>query len=115
MKSITCTLLFAAFSVIDFTALQSQPINHNKETAAFSIELLEIYPNPTSDYLNIVQQHFDGKASQLEIVDLSGHTVYHVNEKFTQLSIYVGNWKKGIYMVFFHKGDKDFTYKIVVQ
>ncbi|MEO9967413.1 MAG: T9SS type A sorting domain-containing protein [Reichenbachiella sp.] len=79
------------------------------------IDLVEIYPNPASEYLNIEQQYFDGNISQLEIIDLAGHSVYKINEKFTQLSIYVGNWKKGLYMVFFKKGEHEVVHKIVVQ
>lgn len=95
---------------------QNQTLHTFKEKGtAKEVSLLEIYPNPVSEYLNITQQQFDGSISQLEIIDLSGDTVYKVNEKFTQLSIFVGNWQKGIYMVFFRQGNTKVIRKIVVQ
>ena len=97
-------------------AQYSEPaVKDKKGTSNNGLILLEVYPNPVSEYLNITQQHFDGSVSQLEIIDLSGHTVYEVKERFTQLSIFVGNWRKGIYMVFFRQGDAEVMKKIVVQ
>ena len=84
-------------------------------SVSYDQPLLAIYPNPTSEYLNIAQTQFDGSISQLEIIDLSGHTMYSINEKFTQLSIYVGNWRKGLYMVIFHQGNNEVMHKIQVQ
>lgn len=93
---------------------QAEPVK-DEISEMETVSLLAIYPNPTSDYLSIEQQQFDGSISQLRITDLSGHMVYQIQEKFTQLSIFVGEWKKGVYMVFFRQGNKEVMKKIVVQ
>lgn len=76
---------------------------------------LEIYPNPAVEYVNIRQTQFNGEASRLEIMDLSGESVYHINEIFTELSIYVGNWRKGVYMIHFNQGESESLQKVIVQ
>lgn len=117
MKKITYSLVIGLIAaIVQVAGAKNSGMQWNAGNAMQEIDLLiDIYPNPTSEYLNIKQLQFDGSISQLEIIDLSGHTVYQVNEKFTQLSIYVGAWQKGIYMVFFRQGDKEIMNKIVVK
>ncbi|MEO9849321.1 MAG: T9SS type A sorting domain-containing protein [Reichenbachiella sp.] len=117
MKKITYGLLIGLMVTTGQTIASNDFGNefHINGTVQATDLLIDIYPNPTSKYLNVKQLQFDGSISQLEVFDLSGHTVYYVNEKFTQLSIYVGTWKKGVYVVFFRQGDKEITHKIVVQ
>ncbi|MEP2023861.1 MAG: T9SS type A sorting domain-containing protein [Reichenbachiella sp.] len=119
MKRIIIIALIGVLTWSEWTVAQDQGSTSMTEQGVNeelnSKQLLEIYPNPTSEYLNISQQQFDGSISQLEIVDLSGHTIYKVTERFTQLSIFVGNWQKGIYMVFFRQGNTEVKHKIVVQ
>ncbi|SMD32957.1 Por secretion system C-terminal sorting domain-containing protein [Reichenbachiella faecimaris] len=119
MKRIKMIALFGLLIWSDGLSAQNQQVNTVKELGKVkefkTVDLLKIYPNPVSEYLNITQQQFDGSTSQLEIIDLSGHTIYEVKETFTQLSIFVGNWQKGIYMVFFRQGDAKVMHKIVVH
>ncbi|WP_420582978.1 T9SS type A sorting domain-containing protein [Reichenbachiella sp.] len=76
---------------------------------------IEVFPNPVVEYLNVKRIQFDGQKSRLEIMDLSGRIVYEVNETFTELSIFVGNWKKGIYMIHYQQGEVESMYKMIVQ
>lgn len=118
MKKILAVAVVLILVSIEGTQARSEPSAKGSTQQAVELDqtdLLEIYPNPVSEYLNISQQHFDGETSQLEIIDLSGNIVYEVKERFTQLSIFVGNWQKGIYLVFFCRGDVKVTHKIVVE
>ncbi|UXX79536.1 T9SS type A sorting domain-containing protein [Reichenbachiella carrageenanivorans] len=115
MKKMRCFFLLG-LTIASISGLRAQAAPTKDEVSEMqAVSLLEIYPNPTSSYLNIEQQQFDGSISQLRITDLSGHMVYQIQEKFTQLSIFVGNWQKGVYMVFFRQGNKEVMKKIVVQ
>ncbi|WP_422360085.1 T9SS type A sorting domain-containing protein [Reichenbachiella sp.] len=112
MKRLTIVLFFGLITCLNNSWGQNQ-LELEEDLGLTST--IEIFPNPAVEYLNIKRIQFDGQASRLEIMDLSGRNVYQVNETFTELSIFVGNWKKGIYMIHHKQGDLESMYKVVVQ
>lgn len=115
-KIVTHLVLAIVVWIIGGFSLKSQGFYIEKSEEWITISPgIEIYPNPTSEYLNIKPVLFDGANSQVEIMDLSGHMVYHIDETFTELSIFVGNWKKGIYMVYFRHDKTESMHKVIVQ
>jgi hypothetical protein len=76
--------------------------------------LLNIYPNPTSNYLYIDEA---AKISEVEIFNSLGDKVlHHINEmSANQLKFNLANKTRGIYFVKFIRDNKLINYKIVLQ
>lgn len=116
MKRLTIVLFFGLITCLNNSWGQNQLAEAvGMEEDLKHARTIEIFPNPVVDYLNIRRIQFDGQTSRLEVMDLSGRTVYQVHETFTELSIFVGNWKKGIYMVHHKQGELESINKVIVQ
>ena len=62
-----------------------------------TINNLEVYPNPTNSFLNIVFENNEDTA--FEIYNLLGNKVYTSTTSSQQYQINVANWEKGIYLI----------------
>jgi hypothetical protein len=85
------------------TALSTETIN---------INLISIYPNPTSDLLYV--SHPELNSLDIQITDLSGRQMYSgIMQKEVPLN--VSSYAKGIYLVTFENKEtnKKKTYKII--
>ncbi|MDW3209353.1 MAG: T9SS type A sorting domain-containing protein [Reichenbachiella sp.] len=116
MKRIFAVLIFGLITWSDDLLGQNQwLVSEDRNERISEITPIEVFPNPVVEYLNIRPTQFNGETTRLEIMDLSGHVVYQVNETFTELSIFVGDWRKGVYMIRFIQGKVESTHKVIVQ
>ncbi len=60
-----------------------------------SIPEVQVYPNPASDYLNIINI----KGQHIVIADLSGRVVIELNEEANETQIDIDNLPSGVYVV----------------
>ncbi len=75
---------------------------------------ISIYPNPTSNFLNIkIETNFN--FSDLLISDMNGRTVLHKTLYNTNNSIDINNLEKGIYLLKLNIDGKFNTYKIIIN
>ncbi len=78
--------------------------------------LISIYPNPTTDFLNINLSQFTDENIEIKIIDFLGKNIFSekiYNEKLKTIN--VSNYPKGIYMVSI-SGNKDkIVKKIVIE
>lgn len=80
---------------------------------------LKVYPNPTSEYLNV---YYKNKASKVEgffrLVDIQGRVVFSfgATQRDTTYMIDLGNYSPGIYFLqYFEDGRLSKTEKIIIQ
>ncbi|MBN2777574.1 MAG: T9SS type A sorting domain-containing protein [Bacteroidales bacterium] len=68
-------------------------------------ESIKIYPNPTSDNINILIENWNSETINLEIFDMMGRLIYSKNLNLfncsTKESIDLSHFKSGIYMIRF--------------
>lgn len=79
-----------------------------------SNKIIEIYPNPTRDILNIEVKDFSTTA-QLTITDVLGKILYSKKIQTTTTTIDTSTFTKGIYFVTLEDGTKKSTKKVVVE
>ena len=85
-------------------------VKDNKEHNKF----FNIYPNPTSDYLNIISDFFSNKIenSNLEIYNQLGEIVLTTDlNSENQSQIYVGDLSSGVYFISFGNQTQMFVRK----
>lgn len=65
-----------------------------------SIQMLELYPNPASDYVNVVFDHTG--ETRIQLIDMTGRTVHstiHHAGGFTRLSMDVAGLRPGLFFM----------------
>jgi hypothetical protein len=81
--------------------------------------IVKIYPNPTSDYLNVYYRNKTGKGEGLfQLVDIQGRVVFSfgATQRDTTYMIDLGNYSSGIYFLqYLEDGRLSKTEKIVIQ
>ena len=87
--------------------------NLNVET--FEKNALKIFPNPTSDFLNISLQNESLVDSKIEINNILGELIYSKNIKTENSKINVENFSKGIYILSVEKNGTILKSKFIVQ
>lgn len=75
---------------------------------------LQIYPNPSSVQTTLFFPNPLGKSYKVTIVDITGKSVFFKAISTSQVEVYIGNLKDGIYMVRV-KGEQTFGGKMVVK
>ncbi len=78
-------------------------------------ELLSVYPNPSSDIVNIdFNENVD--AGQLNIIDITGRTYHRQNVSGTEkVTIDVSNFVQGLYFIQFKNNTQSIQHKIVIR
>ncbi len=76
---------------------------------------LKLYPNPTSDLLNIEFQEFDRlRDLKLSVIDPSGKIIKSRNVNVNNFSLSLGDLLSGSYLLIIHNNDKSVLRKINV-
>ena len=117
----TFTVTFNADTLSDgiyFVNLKQNGENHNlklvKNQSSSISEItnnngLEIYPNPTTDFLNISS---DFKVERLEVYDINGRMKLKVeNKQFEKVNLQ--NLKEGTYLLYLKTNEKIFVKKVI--
>ena len=93
-------------------ALGTNSIIQNNHT--FSIE---IYPNPSSNIINIYSPYSNFTDEKIQMIDLSGKVILEVLPKTqsTTTSIDVGKITAGIYIIKVTNNSQQFSQKVIVQ
>jgi len=71
------------------------------------IQMLQVYPNPASEYLNVVFDHTGNTA--IQIIDMTGRTVYstlHHAGGFTNMTLDINHLNPGLYFLKVNAGDE---------
>ncbi len=81
--------------------------------------LLEVYPNPADNWLNISYSFDYGSEINMEIIDLSGQMVQrdalrNTPGQTSQTSVLIGGLAPGIYIIRL-QGDRGYTYSSFVK
>jgi sialate O-acetylesterase len=72
---------------------------------------VQIYPNPANGIVNIQTT----EASEVEVFNVAGQTIYNKRETATSHHIDVSNWKSGVYFVNIQCTGKVYCKKIIVN
>ncbi|AWM12838.1 hypothetical protein DI487_02435 [Flavobacterium sediminis] len=83
---------------------------HNE---AFTTDSLNIYPNPTSDFITITDSKGDFNQGQITIFNLLGQTVYQNNLESNTLKIDLSDLDSGAYFVKVTTSRKEYLTKII--
>jgi len=81
-----------------------------------SIQLLEVYPNPASDNLNVVFDHM-GKA-EIDVIDMTGRVVQSTCYDaggFTSMSVDVSSLISGLYFLQVNTGDESSVIRFIKE
>lgn len=76
---------------------------------------LIIYPNPTSQNINIATNEF---VTNIEIINSQGQIIYNINEnpaKDINLNINISSLANGMYVVKVHTSSKIYTEKVIIK
>jgi hypothetical protein len=71
----------------------------NLKTLTFDFSDFSLYPNPTSQYVNLELPNSSDLVTQVEILDMNGKTLVSRNVQSTRAQIDVANLSKGVYFV----------------
>jgi aminopeptidase YwaD len=100
----------AAVGALQHFAVATTSLLGTNETAANTLELIKIYPNPAKDFLNI-ELPKDVKNFNLEITDLNGRLIL-TNENETKIN--VSGLVNGAYLCTIKANDKVAVRKIII-
>ncbi len=87
-------------------------VNITKNSTKDAFESLSIYPNPTSDIVNIISGKIFNK---LTIVNSVGQTVFESNEHGESLSINSKEFEAGIYFIQIEYSDNIIIEKLIIK
>ncbi|NQZ77009.1 MAG: T9SS type A sorting domain-containing protein, partial [Ekhidna sp.] len=83
---------------------------------------LKVYPNPSTDYINIRYRHLKSQDVRVDLIDLAGNTMWRQdlrNGFDGELRIDVTDYKEGIYLLRFYdttgNSDNVVTYRMMVR
>lgn len=95
------------------TILKSAAVETSKKEVADAEDLINIYPNPTSDQFTISGVNNQGTVA---ITDVSGHLVQQtVIEAGVEKTIRTENWTKGMYFIILDSNNKKTVKKLIVK
>lgn len=114
-------LYFTGFSGGSFGGLGVYNFTQQRLTFVSSIRnesklMLELYPNPASDYINVVFDHL-GK-SDIHIVDVTGRVVYSTTYDaggFTNYSLDISSLKSGLYFMQVQAGNESNVLRFIKE
>ncbi|MCK5136019.1 MAG: T9SS type A sorting domain-containing protein [Bacteroidales bacterium] len=90
---------FTGMSEGKYTFMQEELLAVSTEIPG-SIQMLEVYPNPASDFVNVAFDHM-GEV-RMNIIDISGRSVYSVNHDaggFSSLRLDISVLNSGLYFI----------------
>lgn len=103
-KLIACVLLAASINCV-----YADSSNNNVETDASTKKETSVYPNPSSEYVNVVSESL---ITKIEVRNITGYVVFEKVVNDTNYFIDVTTWQRGKYIVtIFH--EKDFEMRRV--
>jgi hypothetical protein len=73
--------------------------------------VINVYPNPVIDILNIVVSNGDGKPSNVKLMDMYGQQLWSSRVNGTA-QVNMKAWARGTYILQVNEGDEVYTYKI---
>ena len=76
-------------------------------------EGLLVYPNPTYSFLQLEWYSSLDEASTIEIISLSGHSLFEISHVGSKASINIQNYPAGVYLVTISMGHKRLYKKVV--
>lgn len=97
------------------TYVLSQQECNNLNVEIFERNSLKIYPNPTSDFINISLSNESLENSKIEIYNLLGALIYSKDSTTENPKINVQNFSKGIYILSVEKNGTILKSKFIVQ
>ncbi|MGZ3921372.1 MAG: T9SS type A sorting domain-containing protein, partial [Bacteroidia bacterium] len=74
-----------------------------------------IYPNPTSNIINIKFKDASLESAQIQIMDCTGRMVYSEKLSSPHVIINTSKFSEGLYSVLILKNDRNYSGKIVIQ
>ena len=90
------------------------PIDCTASTQAFDESSINIFPNPTSDYVSVQQKELDVvQIRTVQILDISGKWIKSINSDFEHIS--VTDLSKGTYLFVIQTDQGNKTEKVVVE
>lgn len=111
MKNLYSILFIFTFSLISLaTPKHNIGITHSKEIYITEIPGLKIFPNPATNYINIISN--DAGLKNVEIFDVLGKQVL---KTVTEQTVNVSSLLSGIYMVKVTQEGKTSTRKLVIK
>ena len=93
-------------------------ISYNDSASVLNVSILEknnsiaIYPNPTSDFLNVSNLQPN---SVVSVNSLDGKSLYYNNNINSNLSLSVKGWSKGVYIINVKNDNQTAVKKFIVQ
>ncbi|MCO5259380.1 MAG: T9SS type A sorting domain-containing protein [Crocinitomicaceae bacterium] len=82
-----------------------------------NISTISVYPNPTSDYLQIVMnESFKNTENTIQLIDLCGRTIYSsTSSNSNQIAVDVQKFNPGVYTLMIANENQKFTKRIEVR
>ncbi|MEG1616740.1 MAG: thiol protease/hemagglutinin PrtT [Bacteroidales bacterium] len=99
----------------DLIKIESRQIDAGLVASPFNEDdiLVEVYPNPTSDRINISANH---TLSYIKVYGIGGNVVYdNSNMQRSSMTIDVSSWSKGIYILEGGNDHEKFMKKVIVK
>ncbi len=75
--------------------------------------IIDIYPNPTSDLVNIYIDHFEG--AQINIYNIQGQLIQTIHTTQSNTLINTSEWNKGIYLIQIINEKGTSNHKLIVK
>ena len=75
---------------------------------------ITLFPNPTSDYLNINLSELNGSIS-IQLYSMNGALMLSENLKYRTEIIDVSNYEPGLYLLRINQNEEQVTKKIIIQ
>lgn len=100
----------AYFCIDNFTTSIPTGIAYNNSLN----NLIDIFPNPAKDIINITLPNRVEKTASIKIIELTGKLLYNnIIENTYQLSLSIADYKKGIYFLSIVDGDTNYNQKFI--
>lgn len=80
-------------------------------------EEIEVYPNPTKEYLTLRNTSFAQGEIQISVLDMQGKLVKQANQRLQEqnsVNVYVGDLKRGTYIAVYSQGSAVIRKKFIV-
>jgi PKD repeat protein len=77
-------------------------------------ELVRVYPNPVSDFLQIEVDQPEQNFKSMALIDYQGKSVWYTKTAGTNFEINVSDFNRGVYLLILEQDDK-FLYKKVIK
>ncbi len=81
-----------------------------------SNSLINIYPNPSADFLNINLSNYSNETLEIKLTDFMGKVIYYDKSMYNNSkTINVSNYSKGIYFISISNENNIINQKIIIE